>query len=429
MSDRRIDQGQQPRRGELAGLFLKLGLIAFGGPAAHIAMLESEVVSRRRWIDRQHFLDLVGATNLIPGPNSTEMVMHVGYERGGRRGLLVAGACFILPAVALTGGLAWLYVGYGTLPEVEPLLRGIKPAVIAVILGALWSLGRKAVKGWRLAAIGGVTALAVGLGVNEVVGLIGGGLAGGLWLGLRRSRRSPDGAAALLPPFLSRFIPEASGATTTVGGAGGGAPAAGPAGAGIGAAGAAGGGIAATGAAASAVPVSLLQLFLFFLKVGCILYGSGYVLVAFLRGDLVEGYGWLTDAQLLDAIAIGQFTPGPVLSTATFIGYLVAGGPGAVVATVGIFLPSFLLVLALNPWVPRLRSSPWSAAFLDAVNVAAVALMAVVTVQLGMAALTSWPAWLIALASAVLALRFGVGAAWLVVGGAVTGWALGPWMG
>ena len=375
---------------EVARAFLKLGVVAFGGPAAHVAMMEDEFVVRRRWISRQHFLDLIGATNLIPGPNSTEMTMHVGYERAGWRGLFVAGACFIGPAVLLTGLAAWAYVRFGSLPAVEPLLYGVKPAVLAIILGALWRLGKKAVTGWRLAVLAAAVAAAVLAGLGEVWALLAGGAVGAVWL--RASAQPDSGAAGRLLPIL--FLQ----------------------------------GAVAGGAAA----VSLPKLFWFFLKVGSVLYGSGYVLVAFLEGGLVDDYGWLTQAQLLDAIAIGQFTPGPVLSTSTFIGYVVGaeGGVGALagasLATLGIFLPSFLFVWALNPLVPRLRRSAWLSAALDAVNAAAVALMAAVTVELGLDVLVSWPAVLIALVSAVAVLRFRLSVVWVVAGGAVAGWLLAP---
>ncbi|HSM08383.1 MAG TPA: chromate efflux transporter [Gemmatimonadota bacterium] len=391
--------------GELARLFLKLGIIAFGGPAAHIAMLEDEVVTRRGWLSRQHFLDLVGATNLIPGPNSTEMTMHIGFERAGWKGLFTAGACFILPAVLVTGGFAWLYVGYGSLPEVEPFLYGIKPAVIAVILGAVWKLGRTAVKGWRFGVLGlGVAAAVLG-GLDEVWALLAGGLLGTLWLragGYDSSRT----AGALVPIlFLRPSAGIGAGATRATGVAG-----------------------VVVGGAGAVTAVSLWKLFFFFLKIGAILYGSGYVLVAFLEGGLVQDYGWLTQPQLLDAIAIGQLTPGPVLSTATFIGYVVEGVPGAAVATLGIFLPSFFFVLILNPLIPRLRESVWLSAFLDAVNVAAVALMVAVTIELGVGTLVAWPAWVIAALATVLALVYRVNAAWLVAGGAVLGWLLYGWV-
>lgn len=378
--------------GTLARLFFKLGVIGFGGPAAHIAMMEDEVVTRRGWLTREHFLDLIGATNLIPGPNSTEMTMHIGYERRGWAGLFTAGGCFILPAAVMTGTLGWLYVAYGTLPEVEPFLRGIKPAVLAVILGALWKLGKSAVKNWMLVPVGVAVATALALGVNEVVALLCGGVLGMLWLiGYNAARDGKTGLSHLLPfsPFLpfmlSPFLPALS----------------------------------------QSQDIPLWKLGLFFLKVGTVLYGSGYVLIAFLEGDLVQNYGWLTQQQLLDAIAIGQFTPGPVLTTATFIGYVLAGIPGAIVATLGIFLPSFIFVAILNPIIPKLRNSKWTAAFLDAVNVSAVALMLVVTVRLGLTVLTAWPAWVIFGLAVTAVLRFKLNAAYLVLGGAMLGWALG----
>jgi chromate transporter len=397
--------GRARRLGELARLFLKLGVIGFGGPAAHIAMLEDEVVRRRRWLDRQHFLDLVGATNLIPGPNSTEMTMHVGFERAGWPGLVVSGACFILPAVAITGGFAWLYVAYGALPAVEPFLWGIGPAVLAVILGALWKLGRQAVKGWRLAVVGAAVAAAALAGSDEIAALLLGGALGMLWLRLadRRGGGGRPSPAAVALVLLAGLRRAGAAAAATAGAAG------------------------AAGAAAAAGAVPLGKLFLFFLKVGAVLYGSGYVLVAFLEGGLVRGYGWLTEPQLLDAVALGQLTPGPVLSTATFIGYVLAGAPGAAVATAGIFLPSFFFVLAFNPLVPRLRESAWMGAFLDAVNVAAIGLMAAVTIELGRSTLTSWPGWLIAGLAATAALGLRVNAAWLVLGGALLGRLLATW--
>lgn len=383
--------------GELARLFLKLGVIAFGGPAAHIAMLEDEVVTRRRWMNHEHFLDLIGATNLIPGPNSTEMTMHIGYERRGWAGLLIAGGCFIFPAALITGVLAWLYVAYGTLPAVEPFLIGIKPAVLAVILGALWKLGKKALKSWALVPIGVGVAVALWLGMGEVPALLLGGLIGmGLLLLLDRREDPTKPAQALLAGLMPK-----------------------------------GTGWALLGASTTAGAVSLWKLGLFFLKVGAILYGSGYVLIAFLEGGLVNDYGWLTQAQLLDAIAIGQFTPGPVLTTSTFIGYVVMAEQGAslaiagaVVATVGIFLPSFFFVAILNPIIPRLRQSRYTAAFLDAVNVSAVALMVVVTLALGQATLTGWVPVVVFALALVGAFGFRLNAAYLVVGGAVLGWLL-----
>ncbi len=385
------------RLGELAKLFFKLGVIGFGGPAAHIAMMEDEVVKRRQWLTRSHFLDLIGATNLIPGPNSTEMAIHVGYTYGGWPGLIIAGVCFILPAVLITASFAWIYVEFGTIPQVAPLIYGIKPAVLAVILGAVWRLGKKAVKSSKLLIIGLGVAVLVFFGQNEVIALLLGGSLGMIWLRLSdKGNPPPEETAAIM----------AAGLTTSV----------------------ALKATAATGATVASVP--LWQLGWFFLKVGSVLFGSGYVLVAFLEGGLVREHGWLTKAQLLDAIAIGQFTPGPVLSTSTFIGYLIAGFPGAVVATVAIFLPSFLFVVLLNPLVPRLRASKWASAFLDAVNVSSVALMGVVTLNLSQTTLIKpagafsidWLAALIAISAAVLAIRFQINAAWLVLGGALIGW-------
>lgn len=397
-------ESRRGRLAELARLFLKLGTLGFGGPAVHLALLEEEVVKRRRWMSRQRFLDLVGATNLIPGPNSTEMAIHIGLLRAGWRGLFVGGACFILPAALITTLFAWAYDEFGSLPQVTPFLQGIKPAVLAVIVGALYRLGRTALKGWNLVPIVLIVALlTLVLGVNEVLALLLGGVLGMFWLlGLRRSRG---------PPPLLSWLPllpsggAAQGFAATAAGAGG------------------------------AVAVSLWKLGLFFLKVGAVLYGTGYVLVAFLEGGLVEDFGWLEREQLLDAIAIGQFTPGPLLSTATFIGYQIEGIPGAVVATAAIFLPSFVFVAAISPIVPRLRRLSWTAAFLDAVNVSAVALMAVVILKLGRDTLFAWPAgtivwpaWGIALAGAALRLRWRkIHPAWLIAGGALMGWLLPGW--
>ena len=374
---------------ELAGLFLKLGTVAFGGPAAHIAMLEDEVVARRSWMSRQHFLDLIGATNVIPGPNSTEMTMHVGYERAGIPGLVVSGSCFILPAVLITGGLAWAYVEFGSAPRAAGLLAGIQPAVIAVVLGAVWRLGRPLLGDWRQPALAAMVTGAALAGLGELSSLALGAVLGTPWLARRRPTSGQPAALAFQ--------------------------------------GLQGGGTAAAVAVgtAAAVPAGLLALFLFFLKVGAVLYGSGYVLVAFLEGGLVEGHGWLTEPQLLDAIGVGQTTPGPVLSTATWVGYVIRGWPGAVVATLGIFLPSFVFVAFLNPLIPRLRSSRITAGFLDAVNASALALMVVVTLRLGAGTLGSPFAWIVALISALLILKWRVNAAWIVVGAGVAGLVVG----
>jgi len=367
-------------------LFLKLGAIGFGGPAVTIAMMEDEVVTRRKWLSRDYFLDLIGTTNLIPGPNATEIAIHVGYLRAGWLGLLLAGACFIIPAALITGVFAWAYVRFGSLPQIAPFLQGIKPAVLAVIVVALWRLGKTAVKGWRLGAMGLAVALASLLGVNEILALFAGGILGMAWLQADRLKRlfvGRDGSA------LGWFIPGLASAMQQ------------------------GQGLAPG--------LSLWSLGLFFLKIGAVMYGSGYVLIAFLQGGLVDDLGWLTQQQLLDAIAAGQLTPGPLSSTATFIGYLLLGIPGALVCTVAMFLPSFLFVAALSPIVPRLRRSPWAGSFLDAVNVCALGLMAAVAVELGVATLRDWPSVLIALIAAVAALRWKLNSAWLVLGGAVAG--------
>ena len=364
---------------ELAQTFLKLGFVGFGGPAATIAMMDDDIVQRRNWLSREHFLDLVGATNLIPGPNSTEMAMHIGYERARFPGLIVAGACFILPAALMTGALGWLYASYGTLPEVEPFLVGIKPAVLAIILSALLRLGKTAVKSLSLVAIGLIVASALVLGASEVIALVGGGILGLVWLQWRA--RSLD---AGLAAGISYMILQVETAGT----------------------------------------LSLWALGLFFLKVGAVLYGSGYVLIAFLEGDLVQNYGWLTEQQLLDAVAIGQFTPGPVLTTATFIGVLLFGLPGGAVATLAIFLPSFVFVAILNPIVPKLRRSTLTAAFLDAITISALALMTVVTVRLGIAVLLGWiPATVFALAVFAV-FRYRVNVVHVVLGGGVAGYLL-----
>ncbi len=391
--------------GEVVRLCGKLGVIAFGGPAAHIAMLEDEAVTRRKWLSRDHFLDLVGATNLIPGPNSTEMMIHIGYQRAGWPGLLAAGISFVLPAVVLSTLLAWVYVKYGMLPAVQPLLMGIKPAVLAVILGALWRLGRTASKPKAamktrivLGIIGIAVAVAVYFGAPVVWSLVAGGVLG--MAALRATGGLPAAAALLALPDGRFNLPwaEVSPSSALKW---------------------------AALVAASAVPaLTLGALGLFFLKVGSVLYGSGYVLVAFLEDELVHTNGWLTQQQLLDAIAIGQFTPGPVLSTAAFIGYVLAGVPGAAVSAAAIFAPSFVFVAILNPIVPRLRRSVWMAAFLDAVNVSAVGLMAAVLVRLTADVVTGWPAAVIALLAAAAVLRWRVSSAWVVVGGALLGWPL-----
>ena len=369
---------------ELAGLFLKLGTIGFGGPAAHIALMESEVVGRRRWLTREQFLDYVGATNLIPGPNSTELAIHIGHARAGWSGLLVAGACFILPATLIVLVVAWAYVRWGALPEATSLLYGIKPVVIAIIAQALWRLGRTALRTTALAVLGIAAVVAVALGLNELLVLF----CAGAIMALGRVSRAR--AAWLALPFAHGFTGDARVPLIALG-------------------------------ALAATPVKLWTLFGVFVKAGAILFGSGYVLFAYLRADLVHRLEWLTEVQLIDAIAVGQVTPGPVFTTATFIGYVLAGVPGAVIATVGIFLPAFVFVAASGPIVPRLRRSPTAAAVLDGVNVASLALMAVVTFHLALTALVDPLAFILVAVSLVLLIRFRVNPAWLVPGGALVG--------
>lgn len=376
---------------ELALLFLKLGTIAFGGPAAHIAMMEDEVVRHRNWLEREKFLDLLGITNLIPGPNSTEMAIHVGYLQGGFVGLLVAGSCFILPAALIVGAIAWAYVSFGSLPLANGLLYGVKPVVIAVVLQALVRLARTAVKTKFLALIGLLAVILNFSGVNELIVLFGVGIlvATRQWLMQHRSGTPPSALLAATPMLVAQV-------TTTT--------------------------------AATPVNFSLWSLFLFFLKVGTVLFGSGYVLLAFLRADLVHRWGWLSDAQLLDAIAVGQVTPGPVFTTATFIGYLLAGPLGAIIATLSIFLPAFLFVALSGPLVPFVRRSPIAAAFLDGLNVASLALMAVVTLQLAQAALVDWITVALVIVSAILLIRFRLNSVWLVLGGAIVGLVAFSWL-
>lgn len=369
--------------GELARLFLRLGASAFGGPAAHIAMMEEEVVKRRRWLSHERFLDLLGATNLIPGPNSTEMAIHIGYVRGGWKGLVVAGACFIFPAVLLTLLLAHLYVAFGSLPRLQPFVAGVRPAIIAVILAAVFRLSKTVMKKPVVIAIGVLVVALNLLGVDEILLLLSAGILGLLW-NLRARLGGASSALMVILPFLN---PQVAGNVEP-----------------------------ATAAA------SLAGIGLFFLKIGSILYGSGYVLVAYLQSGLVDTRHWLGQSQLFDAIAVGQFTPGPVLSTATFIGYLLSGLPGALVATVGIFLPSFVLVLVSNPLIPKIRRSPLTSGLLDGVNAASLGLMLAVTVKLALAALSGVGSWIILLVAAIVVVVWNINAAWIVLGSAVLGW-------
>ncbi len=370
---------------EVGLYFLRLGFTAFGGPAAHIAMMQAEVVDRRGWLRREEFLDLLGAANLIPGPSSTELAIFIGYRRAGFLGLLLAGLCFILPAASITFVFAWAYVRFGALPQVAAVLFGIKPVIIAVVVQALWTLGRTALKSGALAGLAVLAAAASFFGMNALAVLLFSGI---LALAPRRLAGKSAVPGAFAPGLAG--LPHATFA------------------------------IAGTAAA-----TSLTGLFLVFFKVGAVLYGSGYVLLAFLRADLVDRLHWLTESQLLDAIAIGQFTPGPVFTTATFIGYVVQGPAGALLATLGIFLPSFLLVAASGPLVRRLRQSPAAGAFLDGVNVAALALMATVTWQFGRSAIVDFPTAAAAVVSAILLVRLRVNSFWLILAGALLG--IGKW--
>jgi chromate transporter len=368
---------------EVAGLFAKLGFIAFGGPAAHIAMMRQEIVQRRHWITDAQFLDLLGAANLIPGPSSTEMAIFLGYTRAGWRGLLLAGGLFILPAMLIVLALAWAYTHYGSTPAGIAIFYGIKPVVIAIIVQALWGLGRTAVKGWLMGLIGLAAGAWYLLGGYPLFVLLAGGLSMLLVDNFKRlSGLDVRGKLALVPLTLARtgLLP-----------------------------------------LAAQVPVSLPLLFLVFLEIGAVTYGSGYVLLAFLRSDFVLRLGWLTDQQLLDAVTIGQVTPGPVFTTATFIGFLVAGVPGALVGTLGIFLPAFVFVFLVFPIVPRLRASRLARGFLDGVNVAALGLMAAVTWQLAQSAIVDPATAAAAIIALLILIRFKPNSAWLIAAGALLG--------
>jgi chromate transporter len=370
---------------ELVVLFLRLGVTAFGGPAAHIGMFHDEVVKRRGWLTDQRFMDLLGVTNLIPGPNSTEMAIHIGFERAGLRGLIAAGLCFILPAALIVGVLAAVYVQVGMTPAAQGLLYGVKPVVIAIVLQAIYSLLDKALKRWLLRIVAVIVFGLALLNVSEIALIFGTGLLIPLITRVQRwQRRDTHSVGSLTIPLLLQM------GTTAV----------------------------------STTPISLGTLFLTFLKIGSVLYGSGYVLLSFLRTEFVLGLGWLTEAQLLDAVAVGQFTPGPLFTTATFIGYVVLGVPGAVAATIGIFLPSFVFVWAVRPLVDRLRQSEVLSGFLDGVNAAALALMAAVTVQLAQSALIDLTTITLALIAGVMLIRFRVNSMWLIVVGGMVGLAV-----
>ena len=362
---------------EIAKLFLKLGFIGFGGPAAHIAMMQQEVVVKRKWMSEQHFLDLLGATNLIPGPNSTEMAIHIGYDKGGWKGLIFAGLCFILPAVFITGIFAWLYQQYGQLPEVQPFIYGIKPAIIAIIIGAVFPLAKKSVKSTFLAVVGILVLVLSLFGISEIYLMFGAGL---LAMALYYLQDTKNTLQSFIPlAFLQIAQSPLLSETNT-------------------------------------------KLFWIFLKIGAILYGSGYVLIAFLDTELVAT-GLLTRQQLMDAIAVGQFTPGPVFSSVTFIGYQINGLSGAVISTIAIFLPSFILVALLNPLMKKMRQSKGLSIFLDAVNVASVAIIAAICLTMGKETITDWRTILIAMISAIVVFKFKkINSAFVVIGGALLGY-------
>jgi chromate transporter len=364
---------------EVVQYYLKLGFTAFGGPAAHIAMMHDELVVRRKWLSDGQFLDLLGATNLIPGPNSTEMAIHIGYLRAGWAGLIGAGAAFILPSTGIVLALAWIYQTYGATPQAINLLYGVKPVIIAIVLQALWALARKAVNGPLSILVAALALFFYLLGYNEILLLLAGGLL--LLLARNAKRLAPGGGLLLLAPAPLLTLQAQA-----------------PAG------------------------FSLLVMFFNFLKIGSVLYGSGYVLLAFLRADFVTRLGWLTDQQLIDAIAIGQLTPGPVLTTATFIGYLLGGVPGGLLATLGIFLPAFIFVAISNPLILRLRASPWAGSLLDGVNLASLGLMAAVTLQLARTSLVDPLTIGIAILAGLLLFRYKVNTTWLILGGAILGW-------
>lgn len=381
------EPGFAARLRELVWLFLKLGVIGFGGPAAHIAMMEDEIVRRRQWMKREEFLDLIGATNLIPGPNSTEVAIHVGRLRAGVPGLIVAGGCFIFPAMTIVLACAWAYVRFGKLPEIQSVLYGVKPVIIAIILQAIWKLARSAAKTKWLAMVGLIATIISFVGLNELLVLFGAGIFVVATELLRTQKKTGTSLFSLTPISFSKFPVIAS-------------------------------------VSSALVPFSVGTMFLLFLKIGAVLFGSGYVLLAFLRSDFVEQRHWLTESQLLDAIAVGQVTPGPVFTTATFIGYVLGGIPSAILATVGIFLPAFVFVALSGPLIPRIRKSRIAGAFLDGVNVASLALMIVVTWQLGRSAISDVPTIALALLSGVLLFRFRLNSAWLVFGGATAGFLI-----
>ncbi|MDM1352015.1 chromate efflux transporter [Myroides marinus] len=365
---------------ELAKVFSKLGIIGFGGPAAHIAMMREEVVVKKQWMDEQHFLDLLGATNLIPGPNSTEMAIHIGYDKAGWKGLIIAGLCFILPAIFITGILAYFYKTYGQLPQVQPFIYGIKPAIIAVIIGAIFPLAKKSIKSLFLALLGLIVFIASLIGINEIILMFGAGLLA--YLLFYFNTKSHNTIQSIMPLTFLTFFQDTCFTTTN------------------------------------------MHLFWVFLKIGSILYGSGYVLFAFLDSELVNT-GILSKQQLIDAIAVGQFTPGPVFSSVTFIGFQINGILGALISTLAIFLPSFILVALLKPLIKKLRNSKGLSVFLDAVNIASVALILAVCFTMSKDTLTNWQTLFIAFISSIIVFKFKkINSAFIVLGGALLGYML-----
>jgi chromate transporter len=395
-----ISQEKLHHLNKLAILFFKLGSIGFGGLAVLISMMEYEVVSKQKWLTREKFLDFVGASNLIPGPTAVEVALQIGLFQAGWLGFVVSGICFVLPSTLITIGLAWIYIKFGSLPQIAPFLDGIKPVIPAVILVAVWKLGKTAVKNTRLAVVGLVVLICSILGMNEVMAILLGGLIGMFWNHFDQRLKPQNEQQQINQTIANFWIPKA----VVI--------------------------LVITLATVWLIDIfvtgnpSIWKISLFFLKVGTLLYGGGYVLIAFLQGGLVNQLSWLTSQQLFDAIAIGQITPGPLLSTVTFIGYLLLGTPGAIVATVSLVLPSFFFSATLNSVIPQLRRLRWTSAFLDAVNVSSIALMASVTVKLSQSALNNWQSWLIAICACIIAFRWKVNASFLIFLGALVGWIL-----
>ena len=371
------DTSRRSRLIEVAALFLRLGFTSFGGPAAYIAIMRNEVVKRYKWVTDQEFLDMLGAANLIPGPTSTELAIYLGYRRVGWMGLILGGVCFVLPAMFIVLALSWVYVHYGTTPLASGILYGIMPVVMAIIAQALWGLGTKAVKNWLTGIVGLGVVILYMLGTNIIILLLLAGLI--VMLGENLSRIKDI-------PITGMILP-----------------------------------LAGLNLLTTSAPFNLTLLFLNFMQIGATLYGSGYVLLAYLRADFVLRLGWLTDKQLLDAVAIGQITPGPVFTTATFIGYLLGGLQGSIIATLGIFLPSFFFVAIVGLFIRQIRNSRWASSFLDGVNAASLGLMLAVSIQLASAALIDPITIGVALICLIILIRFQTNSTWLIAGGALIG--------